>query len=338
MVIRHRQMDDSGFEREIEKELSNFDISGYISMKAIKAFYDMFFWVYLEKGDVNNAFSDTHEAIKLRRLLTIMNLSAFISREGPAYSAVLLYQKMNQIIDMRSFDNDIIVELDGKINPNKFMEEDSFIDVTFYNKYRESDYDIDKSFFIFNRGMEHSFSLHTNRMKYYSQAMKAKNKSDLVRKDLWYKMYSKELVVSDIEVSENEGDKKVIVIQDGSISMNDYMEKLVFIKNIIINDAFLNGYEIEWIEGARNIISTTIYNVDNYVDTEIENYTLYNFDIVRLLNKRKLNGEKIIIITDGEDYLDDITFTNNTLNVISFNENDTFRSLASINNGKYFKL
>ena len=338
MVISHKQMDDSNFDNEIEREMNNFAISGYVSMKALKVFYDLFFWVYLEKNNIYNAFENNIEAIKLKRLVSIMNLSAFISRDGPAYSAALLYQKMSQIIDMRSFDEDMIIELDGEINPNKFMEEGDFIDITLYNKYKNSNYDIDKSFFIFNEGISHSFSIQSNKMKYYSQAMRAKNKSDLVRKDLWYRLYSKELIINDLENSEHKGNNKIIVLQDSSISMNEYKDKLSFIKNIIINDASLNEYEVEWIEGARNVTDVTLYSKNNYKYEGIKEYTLYNFDINRILNKEKITGEKIIVITDGEDYLEYIPLVNNTLNVISFNDNDTFKGLASINNGKYFKL
>lgn len=334
-------MDDSNWRSEINKELENFNIIGFISFKALKSFYDIFYWVYFNDGIIDSAFDkNSRNAFKLRKIITIINLSAFISIEGPAYSAVLLYKKVSNLLNMRQFEIGKIKELETGTY-NKLITEEEFLFKDLYNIYLTSPYDIDKSFFIFNFFLNKGNINNIKNMKSYSQIYNVRQIADLVKKDFKYKLYNKSLLIKDKEPNDDEEEvsKDIIIIQDMTTSMKKYRDKLLFIKALILEEAIKNNYNIIWHEANITINKTTLYNKDNIKILGIKNtFTGYFFNVSTILNKSNYINKDIIAITDGEDTLDNITFINNKLNVISFCKNDSLKSLALLNRGKFFKL
>jgi len=340
MIIKHKQMDDSNFDREIERELNNFELSGYVSMRALKTFYDMFFWVYLEKGYINNAFKDSEEAYKLSRIVSILNLSAFISKDGPAYSAVLLYQKMAQIIDMRSFDSGSVKELSSK-DSNKVMDRDDFITEKMYDAYISSNLDIPKNIILSNRDIFTGISdvKKDSIIKHVSQVFNLSSVSDIVKDDFSYKLATKKLIVrtSTSEKGIDEAINRIVVIQDNTASMVKHVDKLSLIKLYILNFAISNGMVVDWHYSNNNEVDT--YNMGNiHKDILLGDFRGVGMDISSVLSKNVCKDNKIIFVTDGEDSFDlDFTSGAKELSVISFTNNNGLK-IGALKSGKFFKF
>jgi len=334
MIKQNNTVVQDTFENEIKHELNNFNIPGYISMKILKMIFNMFTYVYL-----NNPieYKNTEESKKFKAFIDLFALEYF---RGTSiyYSTVLFYKKLSDLVNLRKLEEDIFIT--GKnIADNKRVVKSSFAFDVLYNMYKESNLDIPQDFIIFSKELVTNDVKEISSIKSYSQIFKSRSIIDLKKKDLPFKLATKTLLVNSDVLNEDKNNK-IVIMQDCTLSMTQYEDKLNITKAYILNEVLSKNLSLEWNFCNHEIYKKVEFTSKNILKENIENvFNGYLFDIEHLLVTLSLqNLHSIIIITDGEDNFN-IPFKvkDVKINTISFNNNIGLKT--NINRyGKFIKF
>lgn len=335
MIKLNKSIDDANFEKRIEYELEQFEYSGYIYIPILKIFYNLFSWVYFNK-EIEYEKEDK-ETLKLKELISLFDLTYF-KGDSIFYSSVLFYIYMAKIINLRAFSKGDVIKVKN-IFDNKSFVEDSFKFNVLYDLYKTSKEDIPKNFLLFSSIFERNNEKQIQKINNYSQIYNITSKSDFVRPDFSVKLATKNLnvnVIKDIEKDDN----KIIILQDCSLSMTKYREKINTLKAYILNEALTKEFEVEWNFCNDEFYKTINFNSSNIQEIEIESiFTGISFLIEKLLKELiKRNFHSVIIITDGEDdFSIPFTLIGANINTISFNYNKELQANI-LKYGKFIKF
>jgi hypothetical protein len=334
MIKLHPMVDDKNFDIEIEKAVKNANLSGYVSKKTLKLFFNLFSWVYIE-GNTNEAFYSSDNS-KLKAFINRFDLFRF-KGESLCYSSVLFYQKLNRTINLRLLSESSLIS-EYQEGDNKLLEESDFSYKSLYDLYKEGIGDISPNLLLFN-GLFNSVPVKTVVKLYsYSDVVRARSFSDIVRPDFPYKLATKQLEINkNLEIDVEKGNK-LFILQDSTKSMEAFIPELKAIKAFILNEAFVNNYEIEWLAVSDKINSREFYTKENIKNKKVSfTFSGFKIDLRDILSSNEIKNKKVVIITDGTDSFD-FPFKTKTkdINVISFNDNTKIKNKIS-NYGRFFK-
>lgn len=333
MIKLHPMVDDSNFERQIQAELNNSDPTGYVSMKTLKLLFNLFSWVYIE-GNIVNAFYERNS--ELENFLNRFDLFRF-KGDSLCYSTVLFYQKLKRVINLRDLNDGII----GQYRPgdNKLLSSEDFNYEELYTLYQEGVGDISSNLLLFNELFSSDLKKDIRKITSYGEVVRASSMSDLVRPDFSYKLATRQLDVNkDLEIPDY-ADKKLYVLQDSTQSMQNYIPYIKALKAYILNEAFKNDYDVEWLYVSDKINDRAYYS-KNYMKSMDIVFTFggTKVDTSKILTSEEFVGKKVVIITDGTDSFN-FPFNTKTksINVISFKDNINIRNKISTY-GRFFKV
>lgn len=319
------------FEEGIETAIKQADLTGYVSKDTLKEFFKLFSWVYIQ-GNIVGAFE---ENTKLEQFLKRFDLFRF-KGESVCYSAVLFYQKLSKVIDMRMLENNEI-EICSPGSNKLFSSEDFSFDML-YKLYAENGGDLSTDFLLFNDLFKTTEEKSTRQLNAYSELMKRTSVTAVVRPDFAYNLALKKVEVDNTLEKEEESKNKIYVLQDSTHSMTGYEKHLLMIKAFILDCAFKNDYEVEWLFISDRVNKRVTYNKENIRTTTINFvYSGITVNTTNILNQDEFIGKQVIIITDGTD---EFNFPFNTktkkINVISFLDNINIKDKISAY-GRFFK-
>ena len=337
MIKLNNIVDNKDFEKRIQQEIKQFDITGYISIDILEIFFNAFSWIYFDKEilyeDVKNK-----ESIKLKKLIDTFDLKYF-KGDSLYYSAVLFYKKLSNLINMRSLKDKKILKIKSK-QENKALLKKDFLFDNLYNLYAGSFSDIPSNFLLFNDIFNKNEVKQVKHISNYSQILKTTHITNLIKPDLGIKVALKTLQVNTQEIKEGMNKTKIIVLQDASFSMEKHTEKLSVLKAYILNESLKNNFKISW-----NFCNSDIIKQENYDKNNIKTKNIghlfkgFTFEIEQLLNNIiDKDIHSILIITDGEDNFD-IPFKLRSvkINAISFTFNNGLKANVS-KYGKFIKF
>lgn len=316
----------------IDIAIKDADLTGYISKNTLREFFNLFSWVYLE-GNVKGAFDP---GTKLEVFISRFDLFRF-KGSSLCYSAVLFYQKLSRVIDLREFENDIIIT--AKTGTNKMFFSEDFSYKKLYDMYCENKGDLSPDFLLFNELFKVSSEKEVRKIKSYAEITKSVGVSSLVRPDLSYKLASKQLDVNNNLDFISKDKNKIYILQDSTYSMQQYEGQLRTLKAFILNCAFENQYEVEWLFISDRINHRVTYNRENIESSEIR-FVFFGVTVntSSILIQDEFVGKKVVIITDGTDMFN-FPFNTKTkdINVISFLDNINIKDKISTY-GRFFKI
>ena len=332
MIRCHPSIDDSNFKVSIEIAIKEAELSGYISRDTLKQFFNLFSWVYIT-GDTSTAFTAN---TKLEKFLARFDLFRF-KGESLCYSAVLFYQKLSKVIDMRTLELDDITSV--TVGGNKMFSSEDFTYKELYDVYINNAGDLSPDFLLFNELFKTSEEKEVRSLRAYREVLKVTQITTLVRPDFEYNLATKQLNVNyDKEKDKNE-EKKIYILQDCTFSIKRYEQQLRTIKAFILDEAFKHDYDVEWLFISDRINHRVSYNRAN-ISSIVMNFR-YSGSIVntsKILIQDEFVGKQVVIITDGTDMF---SFPFNTktknINVISFIDNIKIKNKIS-NYGRFFKV
>lgn len=330
MIKCHPSIDDSNFDIEIARAIKNADLIGYISIPTLKQLFNLFSWVYVENR-TNGAFEKNE---KLEKFLSRFDLFRF-KGDSICYSAVLFYQKLSKIIDMRELELSNICTTE--LGSNKLFSSASFTYTELYDLYRSNAGELSTDFLLFNTLFKKSVERDVKKMTHYGEITKITQVSELVRPDLPYKLALNKLNVNYDREEEREEKKKLYILQDSTYSMERYLSQLKMLKGFILNSAFENDYEVEWLYVSDRINGRTTYKKENIASLEFEFiFSGISVDTSSILTMDEFFNKQVVIITDGTDSFNFKFNTKTTkINMISFIENIKLKDKIS-NYGLFF--
>jgi hypothetical protein len=100
------------------------------------------------------------------------------------YSAVLFYQKLSKVINLRDLETDLIQGLGT--GDNKLFVSNDFTYKQLYDLYAENGGDLSTDFLLFNELFKTSTEKEVKKLSSYSELTKLTNITNLVRPDLAY--------------------------------------------------------------------------------------------------------------------------------------------------------
>jgi len=327
----HPNVIDS-FDEEIEENLLNYELRGYISLPIIKALFYVYSWEYVEKT-LKHTFVKESVFEKLFKLFPYKQFMWDDMYE----SAILFYSFLSTQVDMRALDTDSFVKYIPGTGVNKQFTEEYFVDASLYESYKNNVLDIPKDFLKLNFSMSKDIVQEQANMTHYGQVINTASKVDLLRPDLPYKLITHELRV---KVQKEEKSKEtLVIIQDCTVSMRNYVNELLMTKVFILNKAFKNNLTVHWIRFNKVIESEVYFNKATYLgDSKTLGYNGDELDLKKALRGTKYIDKDLIIITDGTDnFNSDLNVGSKSLNVISFTDNLIIRNKLA-NYGRFFKV
>lgn len=331
MIKCHPNIDESSFKSNIDTYIKLAELEGYVSKDLLKQLFNLFSWLYME-DDFTKSFDNSRLALFLSRF----DLYRF-KGGSICYSAVLFYQKLSKVIDIRELERDNILEV--KTGGNKLFSEESFKYKEMYDIYKESKADLSTDFLLFNELFKNKSIDSVKKMTSIGDITRVLGISNIVRPDLMYNILSNKLSIKyehDLLEKEN---KKMYVLQDCTFSMQMYDNMLKILKAFIINEAFTHDYEIEWLFISDVIHKRKLYKKENIGDFYVELfYGGIDVNTALILSGEEFINKKVVLITDGTDSLN-YNFNTKTkdINVISFLENEKIKNKIS-NYGRFFKV
>jgi hypothetical protein len=332
MISCHPRVKLSGFEQGIDIAIKDAGLIGYVSRDTLKEFFKLFSWVYVQ-GDVSKAFK---ENTKLKQFLSRFDLFRF---KGPSlcYSAVLFYQKLSRVIDMRKLELGDLCTMEAGANKLFFSEDFSYKEL--YKLYAENPGDLSTDFLLFNELFKNTQEKQVKKISACSELSRRTDITALVRPDLGYNLALKKLDVNYQKESSVKEEKKIYILQDSTHSMVPYEGQLKMIKAFILEAAFKNDYQVEWLFISDRVNFRVLYNKANIATTEIRFYfSGIRVDTTKILVQDELLNKQVVIITDGTDSFNfPINTKTKKINVISFLDNINIKDKISTY-GRFFKV
>lgn len=329
----HPNVKDHDYELLISKAKEDIESNGYVSDKVLRILFDVFTWLYIE-GLVEEAFI-TESALK--QFLMSFDLTIFMG-DGPIYSTILLYNKMARSLNLRSLEiGNVISKKEGA---NKELTGSDFKYKDLYNIYKKSACDISSDFLIFNELFNPTVSKEKIKMTSYGEITKLVSSADYVRPDFKYKMSKKTFDIKENRI-ENDQDEsnKLYVLQDSSYSMKGQLDALNMIKVFILEQAFKNNYNVNWLNITNQIKDEVLFSKES-IELIDRPDTFYSgtMNVSEILCLNRFKDKKVIIITDGTDDFD-ISFNTKTrdISVVSFKENINLKNKIR-KYGRFFKI
>lgn len=332
MIKCHPNIDDSTFKQDIKIAIKEAGLTGYISIYVLRQFFNLFSWVYLT-GTTTGAFQ---ENTAMTSFLSRFDLFRF-KGSSLCYSAVLFYQKLSKSIDLRKLELGDISS--ASIGANKAFTTSSFTYEELYKVYAESEGDLSEDFLLFNDLFKKVEEKTTKKLTSYGEITKVLSCSSLVRPDLAFKIVTNKLDIGFNEEKEEKKKNKLYVLQDCTGSMQRYINQLKILKAFILDTAFTNDYEIEWIFVSNIEHGRALYNKENIKSISFDFlFCGSKINLSTILNKDEFIGKQVVIITDGTDSFN-FTFATKTdkINVISFIDSLEIKDKIS-NYGRFFKV
>jgi hypothetical protein len=316
----------------MEIAIKDAGLRGFVSRSTLRQLFNLFTWVYME-GDIRKA------GIANERMLSFLSrfdLFRFKSH-SICESAVLFYQKLSLAIDMRQFDLGDISEMVPGCN--KLFSSENFTFKELYDIYTEHKGDLSTDFLLFNELFRKTEVRQAEIIQNYSDIVRVSDVSTLIRPDFPYKLATKNMYISANHEVESVEVKKLYILQDSTYSMNMYLSQLKMLKAFILNAAFENDYQVEWLYISVVEHDRNVYTRDNIEDVNIEfKFIGAKMDPSKILMGDEFAGQQVVIITDGTDMFN-FPFKTRTknLNVISFMENINIKDKIS-NYGRFFRV
>lgn len=332
MIKKHPNISDANFDTLIDIAIKDAELSGYISKDTLKQFFNLFSWVYIQ-GNTHGAFS---ENTKLEKFLSRFDLFRF-KGESICYSAVLFYQKLSKVVDLRDLETDLIKAVEQGCN--KMFVSDDFTYKQLYDMYAMNGGDLSTDFLLFNELFQTSTEKEIKKLSAYSELTKLTNITHLVRPDLAYNLSTKKLNVNFEKECVEKEDKKIYILQDSTFSMKRNENQLKMIKAFILDVSFKNNYQVEWLFVSDRINHRVSYNKSNIDNIDMQfHYSGVFVDTSSILISDEFMGKQVVIITDGTDMFD-FPFNTKTkkISVISFLDNINIKDKIS-KYGRFFKI
>ena len=327
MIQPHSKVDIKTFEKLLNIELLENPITSYLDVTVLKWIYNVFTWKYRGEN-ISNAF--TNKDSKVLKLFKQFNLEAFISN-SIMETTIVFYNKLSSVIDIRSFSIGVINKTP---NNKRFIKVDFKVE-SLYNIYKNSIYDIPTNFKLFNTIFKNESVYKSLTMSKFSDVTKLTYSSDFVRPDFSYKFYKKKFYINSDEDDEHQN-KQLIVIQDCTLSLQMYKEKLKVLKAYILDSAFKEKYEVNWIEAGMYTISDKIITEDSFDGVLNFTFSTHKVEYSALFKSKNFINKKLVIITDGtDDFNFDFSNITQQINLITFNENYALKNKINTY-GKYF--
>jgi len=330
MIVRNPKFKKNSFSVVCHTELKNIENSAYVSIKVLEYLFNIFTWVYDSKS-IANAFVDEP---KIEAFFKTVDIKLYLGK-SPIYSAIVLYNKLNKLIDMRKFEQGVVVEEACK---NKQFLAPEFVFKEVYEEYVNSSFEFGRDFLLFNEIFLPKRTYRKAPLVSLSDSLKL-SKTELILPTFKYKLATKKFSVNIIQNDVLTDTKTLFVIQDVSYSMSEYVKALYFIKAFILKEAFVNGYEVTWLGFSNKEYSRDVYTPDNVQELVVEqSFFSGALNYTSILCSTELQGKEILLITDGTDTFDvPKTVSFKTLNVISFTENKSLKTKIS-KYGRFFKI
>ena len=328
MIQRHPKVEKLSFDRHINYYIQNKELYGHVSMEVLESIYNLFTWVYRGKS-IKGAFKKEDDKITL--LFSAFNLKSFVS-DSITDSTIIFYNKLKALIDIRELSY-------GRINfepvNNKLLIEKDFKITSLYNLYKESIYDIPISFLLFNNIFKVTQDKVITNIKSTGQVVSLLTYTDIVRPDFYYKLLKKNLLINDT-TNEEDITNKIYIIQDCTLSMNNYIDKLKILKAYILDTALRFGWKVVWIEAFTSILSETEYkDKKDIIDIKFK-FKGSSINYRDILKDKKFIDKKLVIVTDGTDNFNfNFSSISADTNLITFTENYNLKNKIGAY-GKYY--
>lgn len=331
MIKCHPLVNDSMYNTHMEREIHNLEIVGYRSEKILRMLFNIFTWQCME-GSIYEGISKS----PLKDFLMRYDLTPYMS-ESPVYSAILLYNKLSRDVNIRELEKGLIMDVtpgSNKILTNVDFDYKELLDI-----YKNSKGDISTDFLLFNELFRKDTHKEVDRISNYGEITKISSLVDIIKPDLSYKLATKQLLVNKEEDIEALSKNKIYVLQDCTYSIKGYINHIKTIKAFILNQAFINDYEVHWLYIADSIKDRVLYTADNLNTARMDfDMAGSKIDTSKILTDDEFINQQVVLITDGTD---DFDFQFNTktkkISVISFQDNEEVKNKIS-NYGRFFKV
>lgn len=329
MIKCHPNISNESVELSLENVFSEFDMPGFISMKILRLFFNVFSWYYMEGHIKHLKIGPPFD-----KLFDDINLKDF-KEDSIAYSAVLLYCRASKKFNMRKLD---LGDLDeSELGDNKKYEKEDFSDKKLFELYRNTATDLSDDFILFNRLFIQNSDKETSNIENYSDVVRSTNAYSLALPNLPYKLATKTLSVSKEREVNNE-QRVLYVLQDSTRSMKKYIKDLYMLKGFILNEAFKYNYRVEWLYTSDEIVDRAVYSKTQTDNLEHLVFKGYKMDVSKILTSNEFLNKQVLIITDGTDNFDfDFTTKTKKINFISFTDNVILKNKLSAY-GRFFRL
>jgi hypothetical protein len=250
---------------------------------------------------------------------------------------VLFYQKLSRVIDMRKLELGDLCTMEAGANKLFFSEDFSYKEL--YKLYAENPGDLSTDFLLFNELFKNTQEKQVKKISACSELSRRTDITALVRPDLGYNLALKKLDVNYQKESSVKEEKKIYILQDSTHSMVPYEGQLKMIKAFILEAAFKNDYQVEWLFISDRVNFRVLYNKANIATTEIRFYfSGIRVDTTKILVQDELLNKQVVIITDGTDSFNfPINTKTKKINVISFLDNINIKDKISTY-GRFFKV
>lgn len=326
------RLDTSNIEFFIEQEVSDFGVTGAVSLPLIREFYNIFSWIYVKKYIPIDKIE--HEG--LVKVLSHYNLYDYI---GPsiAYSAVFFYMELSKKYNMVSLGKGKVVSVEDV--SNKLIKKDHFMFDELYDMYDKCKGDLSDDFLEFNSIFTKKDEKDIRNIKAVGDVLKVTSKTSLIRPDFEYKLSSKQLQVGYNTENDGEESKMIYVLQDCTESTKKYIKQINMVKAFILNEAFKHDYKVTWHFVEQYIVGTQEFSKETIKQTKIENIIHgYKVNVTKILTNDEYLGKQVILITDGTDSFD-FKFNTKTrnINVVSLTDNNKIKNKIS-HYGKFFRV
>ena len=329
MIECHPNINDDAVEISLENVFSEFDMPGFISMKILRFFFNVFSWYYMEGHIKNLNIGEPFD-----KLFNDINLKDF-KQDSIAYSAVLLYCRASKKFNMRKLDLGDLDESD--IGDNKKYAKEDFSDKKLFELYRNTPTDLSADFLLFNKLFIQNSDKESGNIVNYSDVVRSTNIYSLVLPNLPYKLATKTLTVSKERVIDDE-QRILYVLQDSTRSMKKYIKELYMLKGFILNEAFKHNFRVEWLYTSDEVIDRATYSRTQTENLEHLVFYGYKMNVSNILTSNEFLNKQVLIITDGTDNFDfDFTTKTKKINFISFTDNIILKNKLSAY-GRFFRL
>lgn len=329
MVECHPNISNESVELSLENVFSEFDMPGFISMKILRLFFNVFSWYYMEGHIKHLKIGEPFD-----KLFKGINLKDF-KEDSIAYSAVLLYCRASKKFNMRKLD---IGDLDGsEVGDNKKYAKEDFSNKKLFDLYKDTHTDLSDDFLLFNKLFIQNTDKESNNIKDYSDIVRSTNLYSLVLPNLPYKLATKTLMVSkDAQVDAEQ--RVLYILQDCTLSMKKYIKEIYMLKGFILNEAFKHNYRVEWLFTSDEVVDRAVYSKTKTEDLEHLVFKGYKMNVSKILTSDEFLNKQVLIITDGTDNFDfDFTTKTKKINFISFTDNIILKNKVSAY-GRFFRL
>ena len=224
-------------------------------------------------------------------------------------------------LDIRSLENNKVLK--KKKGDNKTLVRENYVYKQLFEIYKNSDIDFPPDILTINDLFKYKVNKVVSPIKTIGEIVNVPGYASLVRPDFKYKLGMKTLLVNRNITDDLKDKSKIFVLQDCTLSMQKYDEKLKILKGYILDKALKNDYEIHWLFIAEGIVDRKIYTRKSIEDMPVEIvYKDLSVNIPNILIDNEFIGQQVLLITDGTD---DFKFNLNTkaskIDLIIFNEN-----------------